>query len=56
MKLVVTSAFGDYLPGQEITDEKTVAEVLESHPGSVVKVASDTPTAPVAPQTGKRGD
>lgn len=49
MKLVVTHAFGQYQVGQEITDAKEIEAVLESNPGSVVKVASEAPPA------GKRG-
>ncbi|CAN7329179.1 hypothetical protein LJR084_001920 [Variovorax sp. LjRoot84] len=52
MKLVVTHAFGDHKPGDEITDAKQIEAVLESHPGSVVKVASAPTEAPAA---GKRG-
>lgn len=43
MKLVVIQAFADYQVGNEITDAKEVAQVLEARPGSVVKVASDAP-------------
>lgn len=42
MKLVVTHAFGDFTPGQEITDKKEMEAVLESHASSVVR-AADTP-------------
>lgn len=52
MKLVVTHAFGDRRPGDEIVDAEEMKAVLESNAGSVVKVASDAPTA--APAVAKR--
>ncbi|MBT2299272.1 hypothetical protein J7E70_02235 [Variovorax paradoxus] len=54
MKLVVTHAFGQYEPGNVITDPKEIAAVLESHAASVVKVAADK-AATEAPAAGKRG-
>ena len=38
MKLVVTSAFGKYQPGDEITDSEEIEAVLETHAASVVQV------------------
>ena len=57
MKLVVTSAFGNYLPGNEITDPDKMKEVLAERPSSVVKVPdapaedapADTPPADTPP-------
>lgn len=48
MKLVVTQPFADYKVGDQITDTEKVAEVLESHPGSVVKTAADPAPTPSA--------
>jgi len=47
MKLVVTFAFGDHRPGDEIVDSEEIALVLGENPGSVVKVATSAP-APAA--------
>lgn len=46
MKLIVNSAFGGYAVGDEITDSKKIAEVLESDQQFyVTKVAKNsTPT------------
>lgn len=49
MKLVVTQPFADYKVGDQITDATQVAEVIETHPGSVVKTADDPkPEVPTA--------
>lgn len=48
MKLVVTHAFGEYKPGDEIVDTDEIALVLGERPGSVVKVASDPAPAKAA--------
>lgn len=46
--LVVTGAFGDYQIGDQITDQATVAQVVQTHPERVVKVAM-----PVTDQNGE---
>lgn len=44
MKLVVKDAFGDYKPGNVITDPEIVQQVLDSEQSAyVVPVADDTP-------------
>lgn len=45
--LTVVSAFGNYPRGGQITDAKEVAEVLESHPSSVVVSEAPDPAVPV---------
>ena len=40
IKLVVTAPFADYATGDEITDQQTIIDILESESASrVVKVA-----------------
>lgn len=51
MKLVVTHAFGDHLPGDEIVDTDEIALMLGERPGSVVKVATSAPAPAPAPAT-----
>ncbi|MGI4776953.1 MAG: hypothetical protein ACRYGA_02350 [Janthinobacterium lividum] len=41
MKLVVSQPFADFQVGDSITEPEKIAEVLDSHSGSVVKVADD---------------
>jgi hypothetical protein len=49
IKLVVIHPFGDYSRGDEISDDKTIADVLSGeNAGSVNKVAAPA-AAPVAP-------
>lgn len=52
MDLIVTNAFGEYKPGDRITDADEVAAILASdNSGNVVKTAA-APT----PKPAKRGD
>ena len=53
IKLIINIPFGEYTRGQEVTDEKTVKEILESHEHHVVKVSVKEPELEVveaAPQ------
>lgn len=57
MKLVVTQPFADFKVGDTITEAAAVAQILETHPGSVVKAPDDAPppAAPApAPATSRR--
>jgi hypothetical protein len=53
MRLIVTNAFGDYKPGDEITDAQEVEAILAGdNSGNVVKTAA----APAPePKPAKRG-
>jgi hypothetical protein len=52
IKLVVIHPFGDYERGMEITDDKTIASVLDGENASFVnKVAAQPKAAPILPVT-----
>lgn len=46
MNLVVTHAFGDYKVGDQITDEKIVAEILAGEQAQFVVKTEAPPPAP----------
>jgi hypothetical protein len=41
MKLVVTTAFGDYAVGAQLTDGEACAKALAEHPEKVVPVSDE---------------
>ena len=43
IKLVCTHAFGDFKPGDEVTDPEKVTALLETHEAFFVKVANTSP-------------
>ncbi|MCJ2084605.1 hypothetical protein MKK88_01160 [Methylobacterium sp. E-005] len=55
--LTVTHAFGDYAPGDQITDKAAMKAALDTNPGHVVAVNMPKPDAPAdAPKKGSKAD
>lgn len=52
--LTVTHAFGDYAPGDQITDKAEMKAVLATNPGHVVAVNLPKPDADAAPSAQKK--